>query len=63
VEPPDDTRRLPADASKLQQVLLNLVGNAIEHSAPGQRVSLTTRWEEAQLVCAVRDEGAGINHG
>jgi signal transduction histidine kinase len=60
VEAADGARRLAVDAAKLQQVLLNLLGNAIEHSAPGQRVGLTTRWEERQLVFAVRDEGPGI---
>jgi signal transduction histidine kinase len=60
VEPADDARRLPVDASKLQQVLLNLLGNAIEHSEPGRCVELTARWVERQLVFAVRDEGAGI---
>lgn len=60
VEPADDARRLPVDAAKLQQVLQNLLGNAIEHSEPGRRVWLTARWEDRQLVFAVRDEGAGL---
>jgi signal transduction histidine kinase len=60
VEEVDDTRRLRVDASKLQQVLLNLVGNAVEHSVSGQRVWLTSRWEGQNLVFAVRDEGPGI---
>jgi signal transduction histidine kinase len=60
VEVADDTRRLQADASKLQQVLLNLVGNAVEHSVSGQRVWLSARWEGQDLIFAVRDEGPGI---
>ena len=60
IEPTDATRRLPVDTSKLQQVLLNLTGNAIEHSVPGARVWISSRWEGAQLIFAVRDEGAGI---
>ena len=53
-------RRLRVDASKLQQVLLNLIGNAVEHSVPGQRVWLSARWDDQTLVLAVRDEGPGI---
>jgi signal transduction histidine kinase len=60
VEPADDKRRLRADVSKLQQVLLNLIGNAIEHSTPGQRVWLSARWDDRNLVFTVRDEGPGI---
>jgi len=60
VDAADDGRRFLADASKLQQVLLNLVGNAVEHSFPGRRVWLSSRWESQNLVFAVRDEGRGI---
>lgn len=56
----DDGRRLRVDAAKLQQVLLNLIGNAVEHSVPGQRVWLSSRWDDQALVLAVRDEGPGI---
>ena len=44
----------------LQQVILNLVGNAVEHSVAGQRVWLSARWENQNLVFAVRDESHGI---
>ncbi len=54
------TRRLFADAPKVQQVLLNLVGNAVNHSATGQRVWLSANWEPQNLVLTVRDEGPGI---
>lgn len=60
VEVAEATRRVRGDAGKLQQVLVNLVGNAVEHSVPGQRVWLSARWEEQQLVFAVRDEGPGL---
>jgi len=48
------------DVAKLQQVLVNLAGNAIEHSQAGQRVWLAARREETGLVFSVRDEGPGI---
>ncbi len=52
------------DAAKLQQVLLNLAGNAIEHSQSGQQVTITLRRtptpDGCELRCEVRDAGAGI---
>ncbi len=56
----DEASFLSADAAKLEQVLVNLVINAIEHSRPGQRVWLSARREAAQTVFVVRDEGQGL---
>jgi signal transduction histidine kinase len=58
---PDDGRPLRVDAPKLQQVLLNLIGNAVQHSLPGRRVWLSSRRDGANLVFAVRDESQGIS--
>jgi signal transduction histidine kinase len=60
VDPADSVRRLSVDVAMVQQVLLNLVGNAVEHSVPGQRVWLSASWDDRELVFAVRDEGPGI---
>ena len=55
-----DSRPLRADVLKLQQVLVNLASNAIEHSEAGARVWLAARWNGAELVFSVRDEGPGL---
>ena len=55
-----DKTSLAADAAKLQQVLVNLLSNAIEYSKAGQRVWLVARREDAEMVFSVRDEGPGI---
>jgi signal transduction histidine kinase len=51
---------LEADAGKLEQVLINLVANAVEHSAPGGSVTLSAHREGDTVVFAVRDEAGGI---
>jgi signal transduction histidine kinase len=63
VLPADEARRMPVDVPKLQQVLLNLLRNAVEHSRPGQRVWLSSHWDDQNLLFAVRDEGPGIAPG
>lgn len=60
VEPDSSSRRLHVDAAKIQQVLQNLLANAIEHSRSGLRVWLTSRCDGEEFVFAVRDEGPGI---
>jgi signal transduction histidine kinase len=57
---PNDERPVSADQSQLRQVLLNLLLNAIEASAPGSDVELAV--EQSGRVAAVRvlDHGPGI---
>ena len=56
----DDQHPVRIDGAKLQQVLVNLLGNAIEHSGAGQRVWLAASRRETDLMFSVRDEGPGI---
>ncbi len=58
---PDSTHQAVVDAAKLQQVLLNLIENAVNHSLPGQRVWLSAHCEPQQLLFSVRDEGSGMS--
>lgn len=50
-----------ADAPKMEQVIINLVSNAIEHSYPGSVVEIETGLKsEAFAFIEVRDSGTGI---
>jgi PAS domain S-box-containing protein len=50
-----------ADSGKLQQVLSNLIGNAVKFTPKGGKVSIVTRNEEGgRLVIEVSDTGIGI---
>ncbi|MBA5685935.1 response regulator [Rugamonas apoptosis] len=61
---PDVPRLLRGDALRLQQVLVNLAGNAIKFTAQGEvvvRVALERReGDQARLCFEVRDTGIGI---
>lgn len=60
LEPCQEIPSVLAGGSSVQQVLLNLVLNAIEASEPGQRVWVS--FETKDMVAAVvRDEGRGIS--
>ena len=54
--PPD----LPVDAGRLEQVVENLLDNAIKFSPAGCRITLTGRLIEEGYLLAVRDEGRGL---
>lgn len=49
-----------ADQHRIEQVLINLVDNAIKYSPGGGPITLDARLEDAQVVVSVRDEGLGI---
>lgn len=62
----DQSPRLLGDAGRMEQVLVNLVSNAVKYTPRGGRVCLNVRVEDrgeigsAQLTCKVTDTGIGI---
>jgi len=57
---PDQPVVALADLSALDQVLDNLVSNALKFSPPGKRVYVTVRTVNHHAECVVRDEGPGF---
>ena len=49
-----------ADRSRLRQVLVNLLDNAIKYSAPGGHVEISAQPSADEVVITVRDTGPGI---
>lgn len=50
------------DATRLEQVLGNLLVNSIKYSKAGSEVRVTLHTERAQAVLSVQDDGIGIPH-
>ena len=48
------------DSHRIKQVLLNLLDNAVAHTDPGGRITLTTRQQGNQIHISVADTGEGI---
>jgi signal transduction histidine kinase len=58
---PDGLGPVRADERRLQQVITNLVGNAMEHSPPGSPVVVDVRPDGHGVAFAVTDRGKGID--
>ena len=57
---PDDFPHVSGDERRLNQVLYNLVSNAIKYSPEGGRIELSGRVNAGYVTISVRDEGIGI---
>ena len=59
-EMPADLPLVQADASRLHQILANLIGNAIKFTPPGGHVRVRAGRQKEQVWIAVEDTGVGI---
>ena len=57
----DDLPDIVADKRAVNQILLNLVSNAIRFTDRGGTVTVSARAEAAKITFAVEDDGVGIN--
>lgn len=59
-DPPVDLPPIEMDASKMDQVLNNLISNAVKYSHPGTRVDVSVALADGHARLSVKDEGQGI---
>jgi PAS domain S-box-containing protein len=57
---PPDFPVVPGDAGRLEQVLNNLVSNAIKYSPEGRQIEISGRPAPGEVVVTVSDQGVGI---
>ena len=55
-----DMVEIVADPDRIEQVLTNLIGNAIKYSPEGGTVTITLEQDGAEVALRVHDEGIGI---
>lgn len=60
LELPPEPIRVHADATRLAQILANLLNNAAKYSDPGADINLSAGIEAGMAVLRVRDTGRGI---
>jgi signal transduction histidine kinase/CheY-like chemotaxis protein len=57
---PDEPVRVQGDATRLTQVLCNLLTNAVKYSPPDADITIQVRRADGQAELAVSDQGIGI---
>jgi signal transduction histidine kinase len=57
---PDSDVLISGDTARLEQVVQNLLGNAIKFGSQGDRIELRCRVEDNQALIEVEDEGPGL---
>ena len=60
VDTPEDFRLVPMDAKLIEQVITNLLDNAVKHTKPKEAITVSAGYTEDSVVVSVRDEGEGI---
>jgi two-component system CheB/CheR fusion protein len=60
-ELPPEPLPMRGDPARLQQVVTNLLSNAVRHSEPGGRIELAVQREGDHVRISLRDHGTGID--
>jgi two-component system phosphate regulon sensor histidine kinase PhoR len=60
IECADDLPKIPMDIQRLEQVLVNLIHNAVKFTRPGGKILLIAEAGVGEVRFAVRDTGIGI---
>ncbi len=57
---PAESPALMLDVSKIEQVVMNVLANAVEYSPPASRIEVTTGLDDRQYWIRIADQGPGI---
>lgn len=55
-----ETSNIMGDASKIEQILNNLINNAVKFSPNGSKIEVAISDEEDEVILSVKDQGQGI---
>jgi histidine kinase len=61
IDLPSELPAVTADEDRISQVLLNLVGNALQYTPPGGRVDIRASIQAKEILISVSDTGIGIS--
>jgi two-component system phosphate regulon sensor histidine kinase PhoR len=60
-ESPEDLPPVKADPLRIEQVMINLIHNAIKFTPPGGKIAVSAKSQGSEVEFSVRDTGVGIS--
>jgi PAS domain S-box-containing protein len=60
IEAPDPELWVRGDRARIEQILVNLIANAVKFTEPGGRIAIRAEWDESVVRLLVSDTGLGI---
>jgi two-component system, OmpR family, phosphate regulon sensor histidine kinase PhoR len=60
-ECPEDLPPVKADPVRIEQVLINLLHNAIKFTPPGGTITVSAKAQGGEVLFSIRDTGVGIS--
>jgi two-component system phosphate regulon sensor histidine kinase PhoR len=61
IDCPEDLPQVLADSDRMEQVMVNLLHNAIKFTPPNGAITVSARQEGSQVIFSVKDTGVGIS--
>lgn len=61
IEIPDNVVFVPMDGKLIEQVLINLINNAVKHTSPSDEINIVVKQAKDKIWFSVIDNGTGMN--
>lgn len=61
VDLPDSAAMIRADPTRIEQVIVNILGNAAKYTDPGGTIVLAVTRDRSGVVLSIKDDGVGID--
>ena len=62
IKPVGEVKKVNGDSDRIEQILMNLIGNSLKFTPRGGKITVTLEPEDIDVLISVADTGRGINN-